>query len=782
MANYANIKATIDANIKQNGNEEITGPVLNSVLNAMVTTIGAGYQYAGVATPSTNPGSPDNRVFYIAATAGTYTNFNGLVVADGEVVVFRWDSSWHKDVTGIATSGQVSQLRQSPIIAERTLHFIGSTGVTAQFKAIIGHKYRVYLENTWSVTDVAGSFKFTIGKSETGIGAYTNIYEILMSDAIPEYHDFVADVQYYQLWGRGNANETLVVGIQDITALSETADDVEMLESNHFYGTFVNGNLVHGALDTRVVWRVATNEILSYDRDIMITANDGFRFGIHYFENGVFVSDGGWQTKATITKGTTFKVVIARTSEGSTAAVNVDEFLSAIYVTNIIDYVDGLSTKTSNKVAGVVSSLGLGSLTTELPTRDGSKGNINNAYAVVWLDIPCAGYKTIRFRLLKPFAASGNIYVFCYTLISNGDFRDKIDEDISYGFYQKSQDDWLELPCGGLQRITIQAYETSLPQSYPSTFSPLRKSQFADGQGLQYVLIKDTTEKMIVHKSKVSPHFGYQGLTIVGDTIVQFNPSADDNSVYAPVMRWAKDDFSFIDGMTHNLGHAATIDYDSAIDAVVVGNGTSDTSIAPRLDIVLGANQKFANGNPLNYDDPDIIHIEFKTEQKEIGGSGLICCFGGNWREVFLATGQNAPRRIFRCILGVGAEDFSDQSDGGTDLMKWGTFISGKSDSEYNGTLKIVATYTGEETQVFQGMCYRAGFLYLACGYTQPLVHKIRLYSNGRYEIVQTNIPQDYNADGSLKSAEPEGLCFYDGTKMLIGLPSYGGMFLIDAF
>lgn len=109
MSNYASLKATINANIKTNGNQEITGSILNSVLNAMTNSLGAGYQFMGVATPSTNPGSPDYKVFYIATTPGTYTNFNGLVVADGEVVVFRWDSSWHKDVTGVASEKLVSQ-------------------------------------------------------------------------------------------------------------------------------------------------------------------------------------------------------------------------------------------------------------------------------------------------------------------------------------------------------------------------------------------------------------------------------------------------------------------------------------------------------------------------------------------------------------------------------------------------------------------------------------------------------------------------------------------------
>lgn len=97
MANYADIKATIDANIKLNNNQAITGQILNSVLNAMVNSLGAGYQFIGVATPSTNPGSPDNKAFYLAATPGTYTNFGGSV-DNGQICLFKWDTSWHKEV------------------------------------------------------------------------------------------------------------------------------------------------------------------------------------------------------------------------------------------------------------------------------------------------------------------------------------------------------------------------------------------------------------------------------------------------------------------------------------------------------------------------------------------------------------------------------------------------------------------------------------------------------------------------------------------------------------
>ena len=114
MSEYSSLKATINAKVKTNNNQEITGSIINSVLNAMVDSLGAGYQFMGVATP-TNPGSaqaPDYKCFYLATTPGTYTNLGGLIVADGEVAILKYDTSWTKEVTGIATAESVSQLGQ----------------------------------------------------------------------------------------------------------------------------------------------------------------------------------------------------------------------------------------------------------------------------------------------------------------------------------------------------------------------------------------------------------------------------------------------------------------------------------------------------------------------------------------------------------------------------------------------------------------------------------------------------------------------------------------------
>lgn len=103
MANYLQLKAAIDQVIKANGQKEITGPVLNDTLKAIVNSLGAGYQFRGVATPSTNPGTTDQNVFYIAGQAGTYTNFNSIVLPD-DVSILKWNGSWSSE-TVVAGDG-----------------------------------------------------------------------------------------------------------------------------------------------------------------------------------------------------------------------------------------------------------------------------------------------------------------------------------------------------------------------------------------------------------------------------------------------------------------------------------------------------------------------------------------------------------------------------------------------------------------------------------------------------------------------------------------------------
>lgn len=111
MANWNVLKAAVAEVINSNGNQEITGQLLQNVLNNIITNVGENATFAGIATLNTSPGAPDGPVFYLTATTGVYPNFNGLEVSDGEATIFLWNNStWTKKVTGFATQEKLSQL------------------------------------------------------------------------------------------------------------------------------------------------------------------------------------------------------------------------------------------------------------------------------------------------------------------------------------------------------------------------------------------------------------------------------------------------------------------------------------------------------------------------------------------------------------------------------------------------------------------------------------------------------------------------------------------------
>lgn len=100
MANYETLKNSVKQVIKTNGTQAITGQVLQNALLSIISSVGANYQFVGIATPATNPGTPDGNVFYIAGQ-GTYTNFSNLSVGVGELAVLMWNGSWSKQVVKV---------------------------------------------------------------------------------------------------------------------------------------------------------------------------------------------------------------------------------------------------------------------------------------------------------------------------------------------------------------------------------------------------------------------------------------------------------------------------------------------------------------------------------------------------------------------------------------------------------------------------------------------------------------------------------------------------------
>lgn len=99
MADFNALQAVINAYIKKNGVQAITGQILNGVLTGMVNALGKGFTVAGEASPSTDPGLMTGPVAYIAHTAGTYTHFDNITVDQGEVAMLIFnENTWSKNV------------------------------------------------------------------------------------------------------------------------------------------------------------------------------------------------------------------------------------------------------------------------------------------------------------------------------------------------------------------------------------------------------------------------------------------------------------------------------------------------------------------------------------------------------------------------------------------------------------------------------------------------------------------------------------------------------------
>lgn len=96
--------------VHKNIDGAVTLEKLESSIQSLITNISKNASFAGIATPTTNPGTPDGPVFYIAKGKGTYTNFGGIDVTEDEVVILYYDTIWHKNATGIASNDKLTEL------------------------------------------------------------------------------------------------------------------------------------------------------------------------------------------------------------------------------------------------------------------------------------------------------------------------------------------------------------------------------------------------------------------------------------------------------------------------------------------------------------------------------------------------------------------------------------------------------------------------------------------------------------------------------------------------
>lgn len=102
---YESVKNQIDAYIKANGVNLITGPVLNAVLTTMLDELGEGYAFQGVLNTTDTPSPAADIPQAWLASAGTYLG-GSITVDEGELALISHTSEgWSKTTVYTASPG-----------------------------------------------------------------------------------------------------------------------------------------------------------------------------------------------------------------------------------------------------------------------------------------------------------------------------------------------------------------------------------------------------------------------------------------------------------------------------------------------------------------------------------------------------------------------------------------------------------------------------------------------------------------------------------------------------
>ena len=232
MANWTTLKATIADVIKTNGNQEITGAVLQNTLNSIVSAVGENATFAGIATPTTNPGTPDGPVFYIALELGVYSNFNGITLKNsGFAIIYNTDDNkWafisHKELnlhSGIKETGTINGIGEGKIA-----FYWGNT----YFKK--GYKGRLQFTATGNVKSISCYITTNKGNLSGGYAAIIESYRNLSSNN--EFIvDFIAQQDGYIMFNTAALSD-ISISCKIYTDLSSDVDklssDVDKLSSD----------------------------------------------------------------------------------------------------------------------------------------------------------------------------------------------------------------------------------------------------------------------------------------------------------------------------------------------------------------------------------------------------------------------------------------------------------------------------------------------------------------------------------------------------------------------
>lgn len=242
----------------------------------------------------------------------------------------------------------------------------------------------------------------------------------------------------------------------------------------------------------------------------------------------------------------------------------------------------------------------------------------------------------------------------------------------------------------------------------------------------------------------------------VGDQIWLFEDAGAGHEIEKNVWKLNANDLTDAGTIKHTMAHCNGADFIDGYLLVFNGQATP-----PEINITKGVTKDTPS---LYFTSPNNTQIVFKEGTKQLEGDGS-ACFGEAFNIVYYA-GYNG---IYKILLGTGANDLSDKTDDKSDMSSWGTFITGKADDEYNGTAKILKTYTGVSLGQPQDMTFD-GQLYIQTGYATLNCNVISLDDTTGNYLIKDILEVDVRDNNYVKQhIEPEAITFYKDRIILGG-------------
>lgn len=216
----------------------------NKVLDDYIQHLKKTSTFAGIATPTTNPGTPDGPVFYIAGE-GTYANFSNIVIEAGQLGILKWNDTWSKEVLEIGagggsgssgtTSGKLYFRKDTE--SDREAYWNGESN----FRIIFGSGLNVSWDSNTQITLSA------TGGSSTGGSVDLSNY-LTKTEASSTYATKTHTHSTSSITGFEDAVKVVKVNNAAKADKANELNSAVTLWGNYFYGSNnINGNIKMGS-------------------------------------------------------------------------------------------------------------------------------------------------------------------------------------------------------------------------------------------------------------------------------------------------------------------------------------------------------------------------------------------------------------------------------------------------------------------------------------------------------------------------------------------------------